>query len=457
MSQISIIQLRDILKAKRFDAEYFKVEYLDIEKKLQNIKGDFLFNLTDNSYKKFKPKKRNGFFNYIEISQVNLSTGEYIVSKISNNSVPSRAQKMCHQFDLLISTVRPNRNAVALISEKDDQLVASTGFCKLSKIKTNPYYLFVLFKTHHYISLLERVTTATQYPAVNENDILNLKIPIFSQQFQLRIEKLVKQAYQQLQESKQLYKQAEQLLLQELDLVDYKPKHTLCFEINKREVNRAERFDAEYFQPKYREIIERIENYKNGFDVVENMVIWKKGIEVGSEAYQDKGKQFVRVSDFSVSGIEETSKKISNELFENLQKDFQPNKGEILLTKDGTLGISTVVKKNIDGIVSSAFLRLSMYEKGYKNFENECLSLIFSSVICKLQIEQLSGGAIIAHIKPSDFEKVKIPLIQPDIQTKIADTITQSHELREHSKQLLDTAKQAVEIAIEKGEAVKGF
>ena len=123
--------------------------------------------------------------------------------------------------------------------EKAENLVASSGFCKLSKTKINPYYLFILFKTYQYIALLERATTATQYPAVNENDILNLKIPIFSQQFQERIEKLVKQAHQQLQESKQLYKQAEQILLQELDLVDYAPKHTLSFQVDKREVDRA--------------------------------------------------------------------------------------------------------------------------------------------------------------------------------------------------------------------------
>ena len=109
MSQISTIQLKDVLQAKRFDAEYFQPEYIEIEKKLKNIEGDFLFNLADNGYKRFVPKNKDEFFNYIEIANVNLITGEYESEKIPNDDAPSRAQKVCSQFDILISTVRPNR------------------------------------------------------------------------------------------------------------------------------------------------------------------------------------------------------------------------------------------------------------------------------------------------------------------------------------------------------------
>lgn len=76
--------------------------------------------------------------------------------------------------------------------------------------------------------------------------------------------------------------------------------------------------------------------------------------------------------------------------------------------------------------------------------------LIFNSIISKLQIEQLSGGAIIAHLKPSDFEQFKIPLIKPLIQIQIAEKTQESHKLREESKELLGKAKRKVEEEIEK-------
>ena len=34
-----------------------------------------------------------------------------------------------------------------------------------------------------------------------------------------------------------------------------------------------------------------------------DIVVSKKGVEVGSEAYADKGKDFARVSDFSIYGF----------------------------------------------------------------------------------------------------------------------------------------------------------
>ena len=91
----------------------------------------------------------------------------------------------------------------------------------------------------------------------------------------------------------------------------------------------------------------------------------------------------------------------------------------------------------------------SLKEK-YQSFEKECLSLIFNSIICKMQVEKLSGGAIIAHLKPSNFEKFKIPLIKPQIQKQIVKKIQKSHKLRKESKELLEEAKRRVGEEIEK-------
>ena len=69
-----------------------------------------------------------------------------------------------------------------------------------------------------------------------------------------------------------------------------------------------------------------------------------------------------------------------------------------------------------------------------------------------MQVERLSGGAIIAHLKPSDFETFIIPLIDHKIQTQIEQKIKLSFELKNKSKELLELAKKAVEVAIEEGE-----
>ena len=68
-----------------------------------------------------------------------------------------------------------------------------------------------------------------------------------------------------------------------------------------------------------------------------------------------------------------------------------------------------------------------------------------------MRVEKLSGGAMIAHLKPSDFEKFKIPLIKPQIQKQITEKIKESHKLRKESKELLEEAKGRAEEEIERG------
>ena len=69
-----------------------------------------------------------------------------------------------------------------------------------------------------------------------------------------------------------------------------------------------------------------------------------------------------------------------------------------------------------------------------------------------MQAERDTNGAIIQHWKPSDIEKVVIPIIDMEQQEKIAIKIKESFSLRKKSNELLDWAKRAVEIAIEQNE-----
>jgi type I restriction enzyme, S subunit len=107
-----------------------------------------------------------------------------------------------------------------------------------------------------------------------------------------------------------------------------------------------------------------------------------------------------------------------------------------------------VVNEDMDVVLSSAFLK---FQKKIE-IESEYLALVLNSIICKLQIERLSGGAIIAHLKPSDAMILKIPILSPFIQSKIASLIVSSHESLKLSKDLLEQAKRAVEIFVEKDE-----
>jgi type I restriction enzyme S subunit len=175
-------------------------------------------------------------------------------------------------------------------------------------------------------------------------------------------------------------------------------------------------------------------------------------MEVGSSAYETGGIPFIRVSDISENGFEKTEKHISKELYDELKDSFSPKKGEVLFTKDGTIGRSFVVQKDEEAILSGAFLKLRI--KPDANVKPDYLALVLNSMICKLQIERLSGGAIIAHLRPDDAMAMTIPILGEDVQSVICQMIEESRTQRAESKRLLDVAKRAVEIAIEQDDDI---
>ena len=448
MSQISIIKKSEIDKAKRFDAEYFQPKYDEIIKKIENYRGgfDIVKNVLNFNKKNFFPKE-NEFYNYVPLSKVSNSGEIEITNKELGRDLPTRARRKVNTGEIILSSIEGSLETSALISKEHDNFIVSNGFYVFNSKKINSETLLVLFKSKIMIEILKRISKGAILGGYDLESLQKIKIPIPPQSFQLRIEKIVKQAHRKQTQSKELYKEAENILLKDLDLLNFKVKHCLTFTTTKKETDKAKRFDSEYFQPKYDEIVKHIENNGGGgFDYLKNLVSWKKGFEVGQEEYLKEGFDFGRVRDFSVNGFENIPKKISRKKFEKLKENFQPNKGEILFTKDGTIGISYLLKENFDGILSSAFLRLNLR----KSFEKECLTLILNSILTKLQIEKFSGGAIINHLKPSDFEKIKIPLISQDIQKEISALIEKSHELRKESRELLEEAKRKVEEEIER-------
>lgn len=227
---------------------------------------------------------------------------------------------------------------------------------------------------------------------------------------------------------------------------DFEVEDNLSYIVNLSEVKSAHRADAEYFQPKYEKLIEKIKS-KNA-RILGELVSMKKGIEPGSEIYQDEGKLFIRVSSLSKNGLEDKDQKyLSDELYQKLKKNYEPKVDEILLTKDATPGTAYVVKEPIEGIVSSGILRLKLKNE---KVENEYLALCLNSVIGQMQAERDGGGSIITHWRPEQIKSILIPVLPKSTQQKIADLVQKSHETRSKAKQLLEQAKHKVEKLIEK-------
>jgi len=112
------------------------------------------------------------------------------------SEAPSRARKEIREGDVLVSTVRPNLNAVAMVPPELDGQIASTGFCVLRpNLSTiNGKYLFYFTTTQDFISVLTSKVRGAHYPAVSDGDVKGLDLPLPTPSEQRRIVEILDQA-----------------------------------------------------------------------------------------------------------------------------------------------------------------------------------------------------------------------------------------------------------------------
>ena len=312
-----------------------------------------------------------------------------------------------------------------------------------------PEYLTAFLNSQYGIcDIKRRVRISINQSNINAEELKRIEIPVFSKEFQLSITTAFNTAFDFIQSSEYKYKGSQTLLLSELGLTSWQPQHQLTFVKNYSDTERAGRIDADYFQPKYEEIVNVIKNYPSGWDRLGNLVTVQKCVEVGSDAYLDEGVPFVRVSNLSPFEISE-EKYISDTLYAEI-KQHQPKQGEILLSKDATPGIAHYLDQQPPKMIpSGGILRLT---NKTDRVNNEYLTLVLNSILTKEQVNRDVGGSVILHWRPEQVKSTAIPVLPKAKQTQIRQKVAESFSLRKQSRHLLECAKRAVEIAIEQDE-----
>ena len=141
----------------------------------------------------------NGTFRYIDIGSID-QIGKTVRRSelIPCSAAPSRARQIVKAGDVLVSTVRPNLNAVAQMPQELDGATASTGFCVLRPRADSleSSYLFHWVKTPRFISEMVRLATGASYPAVSDAIVKQSLIPLPPIHEQRRIAAMLDKAYE---------------------------------------------------------------------------------------------------------------------------------------------------------------------------------------------------------------------------------------------------------------------
>lgn len=445
MSQISYIKYKDILEARRYDAEYFKPEYLEINKKLKSKKysyfEDFSF-ITDGIHNSIDFDEKSNILLFSAKAPKENTFDISGLSHLSEQQHKLNPRTALKENDVIISTVGTIGNC-AVIS--NDLLPANSdrhvGIIRTKNI--SPFFISTFLLSKYGRSQSLRNVVGNVQPNLYIRDMKKFILPVLPQSFQLKIEQIVKSAHQKQNQSKKLYNEAEELLLAELGLLDYQVKHLLWFTTTKKKIDEAHRYDSEYFQPKYAEIIKKIEKYDGGWDLVKNAIHFKdKNYTPGD----DQKYKYLALSNISSQGyIQDYQEEFGKDLPSRARRKINTN-DLIISSIEGSLSSCALVEIEFDNSICSTGFFVLNSEK----INSETLLILFKSLVIQELLQRGSKGTILTAISKIELESIKIPLIKPSIQKQIAEKIQESHRLRKESKELLEEAKRKVEEEIEK-------
>lgn len=120
-------------------------------------------------------------FEYIDIAAIDREQKVITATARTRASdAPSRARQIVQKGDVLVSTVRPALNAVAVVPPSLDGAIASTGFTVLRSDERRLHgpYLFHWVRGTAFIDEMVRLATGASYPAVSDRIVKAASIPI---------------------------------------------------------------------------------------------------------------------------------------------------------------------------------------------------------------------------------------------------------------------------------------
>jgi restriction endonuclease S subunit len=452
MITYSIIQKSQLEGALRLDAEYYQPEYLDL----------------DALFKKF------GFITLKEISSI-ITDGDHGNPEYSEEGIPyiksenidevsidtKNAQKISLEYankirrecfakqnDILLTTV--GRIGTSTVNYQTTQMALSRDIARIhlkKDVKFLPEFIAIFFNSRIGLLITERESVGTVQKGLYLNTIKQLKIPTVNLNHQKEIKDLFLEAYNETLNSNSLYSQAENLLLEELGLKDFKVADDLSYIVNLSEIKSAHRADAEYFQPKYEKLIKRIKE-RVEMQELETIATTRRGSLIDPRFYDEtEGTPYIRGKDFSSGRLEKSE-------LVYIGRDFQPknetrvNAGDLVFALIGSVGTSALVSEEFqNSFISNNTGKISIKNK--KEILPEYLAVVFSSIVGKLQFEKEASQTAQPKISDLQVRNFYIPILSKPTQQKIADLVQKSHQARTKAKQLLGQAKSKVENLIE--------
>ena len=450
--EISEVRLSALERTWRLDAEFYSKVHLRIDNLLRanaavpltnfaNVSDGNHMGISDEFCTEGIPYFRGGDIKEFFLS---FARPEYCVPE-SIYVKPTMVRSHMKQGDVFVSIVGA---IIGQIGMKTDDAPALCS-CKLGILRPKSHqtsaYIAAFLSSGVGQSQIWRYRRGSAQTGLILDDFDQLLVPSFSDKFYLKIESLVSAALKARHGAVEAMKEAEQMLLDELGFSGWSPTDDAVSVKSYSDFVSAGRFDAEYFQPKYDDYFKMIARYRNGHKRLGDLTT--QNTSQCDKTFSEY--DYIEIGDVNVGNATYCSNRLSvGDLPANAK--IMAHRGELIISKvrPNRGAVAIIEDERSDLVVSGAFTVVAPKDEILR----ECLLVLLRTTVYRDWLLRWAVGSSYPVVKDEDVLNVPIPLIDRDIQQKIADKVQSSFALRAESKRLLDLAKHAVEIAIKRGE-----
>jgi type I restriction enzyme M protein len=460
--EVAVVNFNEIDLGDRFDAEYFWKDSLRIQAILKQRETEPFRNLGDFVASAFYPAATQlyefgdtPFIRCVDCINYPLITQDQddLFEKIPFSFVEeSKGINVLEKGDLVITKV--GSPCYTSIVEDYDVVALSRTVLGIKKIRNiDPYYLLVFLRSRFGFQQLLRQRELTIQYQLTLDRVKKVSIYKASRDFQSLIRKATLKYLDLILISKSLYNQAEELLLSELGLQDWQPtEETVAVKSFAESFLSSGRFDAEYYQPKFDQLIARLEEKVELTPLGDLLTLNQRGKQ--PQYIEDEDEYELGLPVVNSKHVREGEVILTDNRYAYLPETDDPltiQADDVLIngTGVGTIGRCAPYLYEQEALPDNhvTILRTDSLDPVY-------LSIYLNSIIGKLFVEKhFKGSSRQIELYPNEIAQFLVWEAPDSIQQQIRNKVEASHQKRQQSKQLLEIAKTGVERAIETDES----
>ena len=379
----------------RLDAEYYDPRFVELAKKLDGMLrlSEICDVFTGASASEVD---EGGSVFYVRVGDFGESGVEY------KKCLRVRGvERMVQVKDGDVLVTRKGRvGSVDIVYTSGKKVVVSSEVIVLRVIDVDlisPHYLCAYLRSAMGQGQIWRLVSGTFMPSITQSELMNIRVMMGSDCDV--IGRVFKDAKELIVGSSIKYEKVLRMIDDEVDEISC-ANDNLGFNVQVSEVWSARVMDVKRF------LCKPIEGCVLLRDVAEVMC----GDDVGEVNYVTGGVAFVRVGNVGEFGlVSKDGRCISEEMFKSMRSQVKIKKGDVILTKDGTVGVASVIVENLEAVISGGIVRLLVDRK---KVDSCYLALVINSRYGQDQIDSMVSGSNIRHLSVVDIKRIALPLIR---------------------------------------------